>query len=351
MPESPSTRQQAELIHVDDKSLTIARRKYGRGFQYFWLSGEKISCKTSLTRIKKLAIPPMWQDVRICELDNGHIQALGNDLKQRRQYIYHQLWEAKRQQAKFEKLITFAQSLPAMREICQRFTGDKTWSKNKVLAIMVMILDETGIRIGNAQYCQQNQTYGLSTLRRKHLNDHANTLTLEFKGKSNQQRQVEIDDEQLSHYVRQCADLPGYPLFRYKDEQGRWQDIDSEDVNAFIKAHMGEAFSCKDFRTWAGTRMACECYADALAEHALSPRKKFINIIIRRVAEQLGNTSTICKKYYIHPALLTLLSQKPEPLFSKHVTQSNTHLSQTETNLLGFLEGADFHGKEAKRMP
>lgn len=292
------------IVRVTDKQLTIERKKYGRGFQYFWVSGEKLDCPRSLRRIKQLVIPPMWKDVKICELENGHIQAIGADLKARRQYIYHPQWQEKQQQKKFAKLAGFAEKLPEMRAFCHQQLEISGWPKEKVLALMVLVLDETGIRIGNKRYSEENETYGLSTLRRKHVDVENDNLFLRFTGKSGKQREIDIDDPALSEHIKQCATQPGYELFRYQGEGQTWHDVDSEDVNTFIDEHMGESYSCKDFRTWAATRLAYDVYPEACEEQRASPRKKLINIVLRKVGKKLGNTPTVCRKYYIHPKLL-----------------------------------------------
>lgn len=294
----------SRLIETGDQHLRISRLRRGKGFQY-QAGRRKVVDPATLRRIRQLAIPPMWDEVQIATRPNCHIQAVGRDAKGRKQYIYHEQWHLAQQQKKFERLAHFAQQLPAMRRTCRALLRRKAWTKDKVLALMVLILDETGIRIGNKQYLQQNHTYGLTTLCRKHLEVHGRTVSFHFTGKSGKELQVDIDDPALSALIRRTASLPGHTLFRYQ-EGGTWQDIDSDDVNAFIHAHMGEEFSCKDFRTWVGTRLVIEAYPLARAEQQQNPRRKLLNLLVARIADELGNTVSVCRSYYIHPALLEL---------------------------------------------
>lgn len=331
-----------KLIKSSDEHFTIVRKKYGRGFQYFSLDGEKMTCKQQLSRIKKLVIPPMWQDVRVCELPVGHIQATGFDLKQRKQYIYHDLWHQQRQAQKFAKIITFASQLPTIRAHCLQDLQQPKWSKHKVLALLVLILDETGIRIGNSRYTERNQSYGLTTLRRKHLRMEKDGISFEFIGKSSKTRHIEIDDERLAKLITKSSQQPGYTLFRFQDEEQKWQDVDSDDVNEYIQNIIGNEYSCKDFRTWTGTRLAYELLPESLAEKQQYPRKKLENILINKVAKQLGNTPSVCKTYYIHPTLLAAITT--EELTSQVVEEesdlplSDPALSQSEQHILTLLK-------------
>lgn len=315
-----------KLKHIDDSALCISRKKYGRGYQYMDENSEKIKDKTILKRMRNLVIPPMWKEVMICKFDDGHVQATGRDAKGRKQYIYHSLWEKQRQEEKFRRVEHFIQHLPKMRSVCYKYIQSKKWNKNKVLALIVLILDEYGIRIGNKYYAQENETYGLTTLRRKHLTVDEHEIVFNYKGKSNQEREVHIDDESLIKNIRRCAELPGYEIFRYKGERGKMEDIDSQEVNEFIGAIMGDEFSSKDFRTWVATRLAIEFYPQALAKKDEFPRKKFSNILIKMVAEELGNTPTVCKDYYVHPKIFQWADAQKIP----HPNPFKDPVSQTE---------------------
>ena len=298
------------IQEVDDSAMCISRKKKGRGFSFYAEDGVKIEDKKNLKRLKNLVIPPMWTQVFICRFDDGHIQATGRDLKGRKQYIYHSTYEKQRQEMKFKKMLHFDDHLPKIRKRAYTDLKLKTWEKKKLLALIILILDEYGIRIGNKQYRNKNETFGLTTLRRKHLKIDEEELIFQYKGKSNQEREVHIDDEQLIPFIKEVASLPGYEIFRYRDTDGSFQDLDSDEVNDYIATFMGEEFSSKDFRTWAGSRLGIECYQEALKSETRNNRKKFSNIVIKMVAEELGNTPTVCKNYYVHPAVFNAIEKK-----------------------------------------
>ena len=302
-----------KIKEIDDSALAITRRKYGRGYAYYFESGQKIKDRFILKRIKNLVVPPMWTDVLICKFDDGHIQAIGRDLKGRKQYIYHSVYEKQRQEEKFRKLLEFVKLLPKIREEAYRDLKSSGWPKKKLVAMIILLLDEYGIRIGNKQYRDRNETYGLTTLRRKHLTLDENELIFSFKGKSNQLREVQIDDTELVPFIKRAADLPGYEIFRYRDENGSFQNVDSEDVNEYITEIMGADFSSKYFRTWAANRLAIDFYPEALIDQKKGSRKKFSNIVIKMVASELGNTPTVCRDYYVHPAVFNALDKKEVP--------------------------------------
>lgn len=302
-----------KIKEIDDSALAITRRKYGRGYAYYYESGEKITDKYILKRIRGLVVPPMWTEVLICKFDDGHIQAIGRDLKGRKQYIYHSVYEKQRQEEKFRKLLEFVILLPKIRKHAHRDLKRKGWPKKKLVAMIIMLLDEYGIRIGNKQYQIRNETYGLTTLRRKHLSIEDNELIFSFKGKSNQLREVQIDDNELVPFIKKAADMPGYEIFRYRDENGNFQNVDSEDVNEYITKFMGEDFSSKYFRTWAANRLAIDFYPEAFVDQKKGSRKKFSNIVIKMVASELGNTPSVCRNYYVHPAIFNAVDKKEVP--------------------------------------
>ena len=326
-----------KIQKVDDDSLSISRRKYGRGFQYFDENNKKVTSKKLLRRLKELIIPPMWSSVYICKWPDGHIQAIGRDLKGRKQYIYHSEWERKRQQEKFAKMVDFGKQLPKLRKIVQQHIQSEQWNKNKILSLMVSMLDETGIRIGNRQYAERNGTYGLSTLRRKHVELKGQKLILEYKGKSNKQRHVEIDDPELIQLIKQTAELPGYELFRYIDDDGNSQNVDSEDVNDYIHKYMGEKFYSKDFRTWVASRLVIELYPTAIKIKKEAKRSKFTNILLRLVADELGNTPTVCRSYYIHPTILNKIEDQSLDHIKEDHQSLLTSLSKSERYLLSLI--------------
>lgn len=328
-----------------DDNFEYSRKRYGRGFQYFdVVELQKLNCKNKLKSIKAIAIPPMWNDVLISLKVDSKIVAVGRDAKGRKQYIYSEKWQLQQQKIKFNKLVEFAHALPAMRRTCRAMLEEPQWPLDKVVALMVLILDESGIRIGNKRYSKENESFGLSTLRRRHLlesggdseagdnneagyNNEAGdnnegpdnrdvngeAVSFDFIGKSGKHRKVQIDEPELVQHIKDSAQLPGYNLFRYQenvDNKHAWSDVCSDDVNEFIKANMGDAFSSKDFRTWTGTCLAAEYYWETLADNNQNERKKIVNIVIEKVAKTLGNTPTICREYYIHPILLAKIENQ-----------------------------------------
>ncbi|MBP4142675.1 DNA topoisomerase IB [Flavobacterium sp. P4023] len=293
--------------------MSIHKRKRGKGYQYFDEEGNKITDTILLSRFRRLIIPPMWSDVYICKWDDGHIQAIGRDAKGRKQYIYHTTFEKAKQEEKFAKMKSFGKALTKFRKKVLEDIAIKEWTKDKILALIILLLDETGIRIGNKQYANQNGTFGLTTLRRKHITFDKNHVVFEYKGKSNQMRHVEVDDAQLAKLIKKSSELPGYEIFRYKDEEGNFHAVDSEDVNEYIRTHMGKGFSSKDFRTWVASRLAVELYPYALEAIGDTKKKKFSNTLIRMVADELGNTPTVCRSYYVHPNIMQKIEEKTLP--------------------------------------
>ena len=304
-----------KIREIDDSAMCISRKKRGKGYSFYDENGKLIKDKTSLKRLKGLVIPPMWHDVMICRFDDGHIQAIGRDAKDRKQYIYHSDFEKRQQEEKFRKMLYFSERLPRMRKKAHAHINAKGWGKNKLVALIILLLDEYGIRIGNKEYKKQNDSYGLTTLRRKHLAIEDDALVLSFIGKSHKEQEVHIDDEELVPFVKEVADMPGYEIFRYRDEKKEYHAVDSDDVNEYISEYMGEDFSSKDFRTWSANRLAVECYPLALEELHAGSRKKFSNIVIKMVAAELGNTPSVCRNYYVHPALFRQIDEKnlPDP--------------------------------------
>jgi len=301
------------LIYTSDDQPGFFRRKWGKGFRYLDDKNNKLDDDKSLVRIKKLVIPPTWEDVWICKKDNGHLQSTGRDGRKRKQYIYHPEWTAYRQAEKFSKLLEFAVALADMRKTIAGNLAKKRWDREKVLSLAVKIMDEHNIRIGNQQYAEKNGTYGLTTLRRKHIDLDTKELTFSYKAKSNKHRNVSITNPRLIKLIKQCSELPGYEVLTYKDKSGQSQSIDSSDVNEYIQKIMGEAFSSKDFRTWGGTSLAVKYYENALALVAENPRKKIEPSLVKMVAKSLGNTMSVCRKYYIHPLVLEQIKEgKPD---------------------------------------
>ena len=296
-------KKRRKLIYVTDEQPGYRRKKHGRGHVYFDMEGHKINKSVIVERLEGLPIPPMWDDVWICQKENGHLQVTGFDEKGRKQYLYHPDWVAYRNANKFNKLVDFAKKLPGIRQRVQQDLQQEEWTKERVLALVVRVLDEAYIRIGNKAYLEENNTYGLTTLRRKHLTIEGEEAVLQYKAKSGKEREVSIDNKELVELIRECSELPGYEIFRYQ-ENGKGKPVDSEDVNDYLHEIAGEEFSSKDFRTWGGTVSAVEEFEAALEEVEVNPKKKLVSTLVQRVADRLGNTPSVCREYYIHPAIL-----------------------------------------------
>jgi DNA topoisomerase-1 len=295
----------AGLRHVDPAAIPgIARVRRDREFVYFHSNGRRVGDATTLERIRKLAIPPAWRDVWICPVADGHIQAVGRDARGRKQYRYEARWRETRSATKFHKMIAFSGALPRIRASCERDLRRRDLSREKVLATIVRLLELTHIRVGNEEYTRANGSYGLTTLRDRHVRLVGAELRFEFRGKSGKLRKVGLRNQRLARIVAQCSELPGHELFRYVGDDGALHSIDSGDVNEYIHAIAGDAFTAKDFRTWAGTVLAVRTLR-ALAPCAKRGQaKKNVVDCIKTVAERLGNTPAVCKGSYVHPAVL-----------------------------------------------
>ncbi|HEU5315256.1 MAG TPA: DNA topoisomerase IB [Chloroflexota bacterium] len=294
----------AGLRYVSDHTAGIRRKKDGEGFTYVKPDGEKVSDERTLVRIKSLAIPPAWTDVWICPSANGHIQATGRDAKGRKQYRYHPRWREVRDAVKYDKMLDFARALPRIRKRVEQDLSRPGMPREKVLAAVVKLLEQTKIRVGNGEYAAQNKSYGLTTLQDRHVKVEGTTLRFKFKGKSGKEHEVELQDRRLAKIVRACRDLPGQELFQYVDEEGVRRDVTSGDVNAYIREIAGEEFSAKDFRTWAGTVLAARFLRECERCETESEGKKVLVRCIEAVAAELGNTVAVCRKCYVHPAVL-----------------------------------------------
>ncbi|MES1219788.1 MAG: DNA topoisomerase IB [Bacteroidota bacterium] len=296
------------LIYIKDTSEGITRRKTGKKFTYL-LNEKIIRDKKTIERIKKLVIPPAWSNVWICKNPTGHIQATGFDVRNRKQYIYHEQWKALRSETKFHRLYEFGKSLADIRKQVQKDIAKKDLTESKVLATLIAVMDTTYIRIGNAEYEKTNGSYGLTTLKDKHVTINGNTIRFSFKGKKGIDHDITIKNKRLAKTVKQCRDIPGKELFQYYDPDGNRKSIDSGMVNNYIRQCSGHDFSAKDFRTWAGSLIALENLCAAEKSDSPTATKKTINDILTEVSRLLGNTRSVCKKYYVHPTLLTLYEE------------------------------------------
>jgi len=297
------------LVYVRDTDPGILRLKKGKGFAYYF-SNKPIKNKQKLLRIKKLVIPPAWRNVWICAAENGHLQATGLDARNRKQYLYHVLWQQLRNETKFHKLYEFGKVLPRLRLKLEQDLEEKELTQQKVLAAVISLMERTYIRVGNIDYEKLYGSYGLTTLKDKHVNINGENLHFVFKGKKGVQHDITLRNKKLAKIVKECREIPGKELFQYYDNEGNRKSIDSGMVNAYIKEATCMEFTAKDMRTWAGTIHAMQSLwsiGDAVTE---AECKKNIVAALDAVSQKLGNTRTVCKKYYVHPLLIQLYHEK-----------------------------------------
>ncbi len=293
------------LVYVSDMDKGITRVKSGKGFHYLQ-NGRRVSGDAILGRIKGLVIPPAWQRVWICTQDNGHLQATGIDAMGRKQYKYHPLWTQIRNHTKFFHLYEFGKALSAIRKKLAEDLALRELSLQKVLAVIVSVMQETGIRIGNGAYEKMYGSYGLSTLKDKHVKVNGSEVRFAFRGKKGVEQDLTLKSRKLAKLVKQCQDIPGKELFQYYGEDGQRHSIDSGMVNSYIKDISGGHFTAKDFRTWTGTVQALLAFKNLGCAKTTTETKQRIVAALDAVSQQLGNTRTVCKKYYVHPALLEM---------------------------------------------
>jgi DNA topoisomerase I len=296
--------EEAGLRYVNDNQPGYTRKASGDDFEYFDTEGKPIRDDQRLLRIKRLAIPPAWTDVWICPSPNGHIQAIGRDARGRKQYCYHDRWREMRDENKYDRIVIFAEALPKIRRRVSKDIKLPGLSQNKVLATVVQLLERTFIRVGNQEYARDNKSFGLTTMQDRHVDVRGSKMRFRFRGKSGRNHDVDVTDRHIAKIISKLQDLPGQDLFQYVDGEGETGDISSQEVNAYLREITGEDFTAKDFRTWAGT---------VLAAIALNAQEKFetkkqakanIKTAISAVAKILGNTPAICRKCYVHPAVL-----------------------------------------------
>jgi len=293
------------LVYVSDRDEGIARTGKAQKFNYL-LQGKKVTDKHLLSRIRSLVIPPAWKEVWICTLENGHLQATGIDVSGRKQYKYHPHWTQLRNHTKFYHLYEFGQALPTIRQQLEKDLAKQGLPMEKILALVVSLMQETGIRIGNNAYEKRYGTFGLSTLKNRHVQINGHSIRMAFKGKKGIYQDLTLKSRRLARLVKQCKEIPGKELFQYYDETGNTHTIDSGMINTYIKDISGGHFTAKDFRTWTGSVHALLALHDLGCADTLTETKQRVVAALDTVAGQLGNTRTVCKKYYVHPALLEL---------------------------------------------
>ena len=323
-----------KLKHISEPCIGFHRKQRGEQFVYTDHKNNLVTKERVLERFESLKIPPNWKDVWICAYENGHIQAFGYDDKGRKQYIYHDKWHEYRNELKFRKMVEFAHCLPSIRRQAFHDAHQDSWTKEKVLGLIILTLDECHIRIGNKFYKEENETYGLTTLRRRHLHFHECGLQFEYKAKSGKYRKVNVKNNKVVNLIKECSELPGYELFRYKNGRG-YSEVHSQDVNDYLRSVCGEVHTAKEFRTWGGTTLAVEKvpFAEQLIQE--NKKLKFETTVVKLVAEELGNTQTICRNYYIHPKILECIkNEDKEALRYKEKNTPKFGLTSSEEKVL-----------------
>jgi DNA topoisomerase-1 len=299
----------AQIHYRKESDRTLCRVKSGRSFRFVDEKGKAVT-GTSADRIRKLAIPPAWKDVVISPDPLDYIQAIGVDARGRRQYIYHPEWVKRNQEYKFDQMIAFGERLPDLRKTVSAHMREHRLSEDRVLATVVWLLEHTFIRVGNTKYAEEDHSYGLTTMRDKHVSIKGSTMTFSFEGKSGVFHELEISDPRVAKTVRECVDIPGFELFQYLDEKGRRKSISSEEVNTYLKTYTGADFSAKDFRTWGGSVLAGDSlYKKGNAADETDLKHKIAEVV-EIVSDHLGNTKSVCRKYYIHPVIFESYEKK-----------------------------------------
>ena len=332
LPEVP-----AGLRYVDDAGPGIRRRLVRGKFAYFDASGQRIRDAREIARIQALAIPPAYADVWICPDPRGHIQATGRDARGRKQYRYHARWREVRDATKYGRMLAFGEALPRVRARVARDLGLPGMPRDKVLATVLRLMDETAIRVGNEEYARTNGSFGLTTLRNRHAQVKGDRIRLKFRGKSGVRHDVTVQDPRVARIVRRCIDLPGQELFQYLDDEGEARAIGSADVNAYLQDAAGGEFTAKDYRTWIGSAQALERLR-ALTWESDAEAKRLLTAAVAEVAQRLGNTPAVCRKCYVHPAIFeAFLARRLSGLPEAHAAGE---LRPEERSLLAFLEAA-----------
>ncbi|MGH2723659.1 MAG: DNA topoisomerase IB [Actinomycetota bacterium] len=298
--EPPEAARAAGLRYTTDRRPGIRRRRNGPGFVYLGSDGDRVTDPGEVARIRSLAVPPAWTDVWICPSPNGHLQATGRDARGRKQYRYHPTWRRVRDETKYDRTTVFGKALPGIRRRVDRDLAERGLPKDKVL-VVVRLLDVSHIRVGNPEYARDNSSFGLTTLRGRHVQVSGEEIRFSFRGKGGQPSRVSVRDRRVARVVRRCRELPGQELFRYEGEDGTPKDVTSTDVNEYLARITGEEFTSKDFRTWSGTVLAAEALAEAGGIRTRRQATRKVVRAIEAVSGELGNTPAVCRKCYVHP--------------------------------------------------
>lgn len=331
------------LVYVSDQVPGISRRKNGKGWSYRDASGAKIAEKAEIERINKIGIPPAYTDVWICADKRGHIQATGRDAKDRKQYRYHERFREVRDSTKYEHMLTFAEVLPGIRERIDADMGRRGLPREKVLATVVRLLETTMIRVGNADYVKQNQSYGLTTLNDRHVKVDGSELRFRFKGKSGKQWNLKLADRRVAKIVKQSQDLPGQHLFQYLDDEHEQHEVTSSDVNTYLREVSGIDITAKDFRTWTGTVLAALALSEFEKFDSEAAAKKNVRAAIEKVSAKLGNTPAVCRRCYVHPEVIDsymseALVLEIEQQVERELRDNVARLRPEEALVLAFLQ-------------
>jgi DNA topoisomerase-1 len=303
MPDAELDALPPDLHYVDDTQPGITRRKLRGKFAYFNPAGQRITDPDEVKRINALAVPPAYTNVWICADPRGHLQATGLDARGRKQYRYHARWREVRDADKYSRMREFGRTLPKLRKKLEALLAEPGFSRDKVMATVITLLDATLIRVGNTQYARDNHSYGLTTLRNRHVEVNGSAIKFQFRGKSGVEHQITVKDRRLARTVKRCLEIPGQNLFQYLDEDGERHTVSSSDVNAYLQTLTGADFTAKDYRTWAGSALALAVLRDLQWEPE-SDAKRHVVETVKNVARQLGNTPAVCRKCYIHPAVV-----------------------------------------------
>ena len=333
----------AGLRYVSDTKPGIARKKWGKKFRYRNPDGSAVKDAKTLGRIKSLVIPPAWTDVWIAPQENGHLQATGRDAKGRKQARYHPKWREVRDQTKYERMSEFAAALPKIRERVEHDLSLRGMPRDKILATVVSLMEATLIRVGNPEYARENKSYGLTTMRNKHVEVSGADVTFDFQGKSRVHHTISLHDRRLAGIIKRCSEIPGYELFQYLDAEGERHAIDSADVNEYLQEITGEHFTAKDFRTWAGSVLACDVLKEFAPFETATEAKKNLVQAIATVAARLGNTPSVCRKCYVHPAVIEAYLGGTSYIAAKkkldeEIAERSTALREEEQALVGLLQ-------------
>lgn len=339
--------EKANLIYTSETELCITRRKRGRGYQYL-KDGEPLDPE-EVDRIKKLVIPPAWEEVKICPFSNGHLQVIGRDDRNRKQYMYHPTWTQFRNRTKFFKMTAFGKMLPKIRARVDEDLDLRGMPQQKVLALVVRLMEETHIRIGNHSYARENKSYGLSTLRTRHVQVSRGSMKFNFVGKKGKEHSISVRDKRLIKLVNKCEEIPGWELFKYYDEEGNKKSIDSGMINDYIQAVSGELFSAKDFRTWSASKIFFEKLREL--EYVEDEKENKSNLLkaYDAAADALGNTRSVCRSYYVHPMIVEAYENGGIVEYFKKVERKRTsklHISHTEEVLLEMLSDYEIELEE-----